>query len=695
MILVVDGQRIYNYEYQEPQPIATNSLGFIDIEFRLSEEWEGYICTAQFVQHKENGTDFIASKVLYNNHVTFPDGIIPGVLEISLFGYKAGEAERGTTFPYIQPVYRSGFTSTEATPIPPTPDLYSQFLESFETTKQSIENDKQLVQNASKDAITARDSAVKAAESAKSSEQNAIKTLEAIETAGETQISNVQSEGVTQISSVKNAGNEQSRALSAQGDVEQRKVIAAGDEQVSRVTNAGNDAVESVTLEKTNAVNSVQSTKVEAVNSVETAKTSAVDAVKSAESTAIQNIGTGVDDTLSISGKAADAKKTGDSISSLKDDLAEQSSRIIVTGNLYNHDTISVGKYITAGGNSGNNDNYNLTDFIHVNPEKGTIYSYLVKDDKTHITLKSMRYFVFFDKNKKYISGIENTNKANIPENAISVRITIPASYDYKNIYIGYDANTENPRFSIYEERLKYGHIPFKSVFDITIPYISYGNGRQIKLLGDSITHGAGGTGFAQDGDTIATYGDTTWRVNTSGYCWANLLKNYMEQKFGCVVKNYGCSGITAYKLNLIMDQVVEDSDDLIVLMIGTNDRRNTNTLGKLKIALTSIIDYVRSKNKEIILMSSIPASVSNETSGITYFHMEDVDNLYAEIAYELNVEYISMFKEILNYITNRGVSYDDILSGGLHPNDVGHELMFRIICSHFGFAPKINGATW
>lgn len=310
MILVVDGQRIYNYEYQEPPPIATNSLGFIDIEFRLSEEWDGYICTAQFVQHKVNGTDFIASKVLYNNHVTLPDGITPGVLEISLFGYKAGEAERGTTFPYIQPVCRSGFTSTEETPIPPTPDLYSQFLESLETTKQSIENDKLIAQNAAKDAIIARDYAVKAAESAESSEQNAIKTLEAIketsteliegiETAGETQLSNVQSEGATQIRSVKDAGNEKLRALSEQGDIEQRKVIVAGDEQVSRIASVGDTTV----------------------SSVETAGTEAVNSVKSAESAAIQNIGTGIDDTLSISGRAADAKKTGDSISALKDDL--------------------------------------------------------------------------------------------------------------------------------------------------------------------------------------------------------------------------------------------------------------------------------------------------------------------------------------------------------------------------------------
>ena len=334
MILVVDGQRIYNYEYQEPLPIATNSLGFLDIEFRLSEEWDGYICTAQFVQHKENGTDFVASKVLYNNHVTFPDGIVPGVLEISLFGYKAGEAERGTTFPYIQPVYRSGFTSTEATPIPPTPDLYSQFLESFETTKQSIENDKQTVQNASKDAITAKDYAVEAAKTAvavaeaaqsylNSIKPNTEQAIAGIQTEGNTQRSSVTSTGDAQNQRIMDTGAEQSRALSAQGDVEQRKVIAAGDEQVSRVTNAGNGAVESVTLEKTNAINDVQSTKTDAVNSVESAKTIAVEAVKSAESVAIQNIGTGVDDTLSISGKAADAKKTGDSISSLKSDLAD------------------------------------------------------------------------------------------------------------------------------------------------------------------------------------------------------------------------------------------------------------------------------------------------------------------------------------------------------------------------------------
>lgn len=181
---------------------------------------------------------------------------------------------------------------------------------------------------AGENARIAKESAKTAVAAAKAAQSNldSIKpnteqAITDIQTEGNTQRSSVTSTGDAQNQRVMDTGAEQSRALSAQGNVEQRKVIATGDEQVSRVTNTGNDAVESVTLEKTNAINSVQSTKTDAVNSVETAKTSAVEAVKSAESAAIQNIGTGVDDTLSISGKAADAKKTGDSINSLKDDL--------------------------------------------------------------------------------------------------------------------------------------------------------------------------------------------------------------------------------------------------------------------------------------------------------------------------------------------------------------------------------------
>ena len=44
-----------------------------------------------------------------------------------------------------------------------------------------------------------------------------------------------------------------------------------------------------------------------------------------------------------------------------------------------------------------------------------------------------------------------------------------------------------------------------------------------IKLLGDSITHGVGGSGFCQDGERIVE----GYARNTKGYCWAKLLKEH------------------------------------------------------------------------------------------------------------------------------------------------------------------------
>ena len=46
-----------------------------------------------------------------------------------------------------------------------------------------------------------------------------------------------------------------------------------------------------------------------------------------------------------------------------------------------------------------------------------------------------------------------------------------------------------------------------------------------IKLLGDSITHGVGGTGFVQNGEPIVA----GFARNPDGYCWA---KQFKEQKW-------------------------------------------------------------------------------------------------------------------------------------------------------------------
>ena len=60
-----------------------------------------------------------------------------------------------------------------------------------------------------------------------------------------------------------------------------------------------------------------------------------------------------------------------------------------------------------------------------------------------------------------------------------------------------------------------------------------------IKLLGDSITQGVGGSGFDQKGQHIVQ----NFFRNEEGYCWANLFKKHMQRQFNCVVTNNACTG--------------------------------------------------------------------------------------------------------------------------------------------------------
>lgn len=106
-------------------------------------------------------------------------------------------------------------------------------------------------------------------------------------------------------------------------------------------------------------------------------------------------------------------------------------------------------------------------------------------------------------------------------------------------------------------------------VKEILQKYIVNKQSFTIKLLGDSITHGSGGSNFAQDGYSFIE----GFARNTRGYCWANLFKEYMENKYPCTVINNGANGA---RIQFILDNfetLVDDTDDIIICMIGTNNR--------------------------------------------------------------------------------------------------------------------------
>lgn len=145
----------------------------------------------------------------------------------------------------------------------------------------------------------------------------------------------------------------------------------------------------------------------------------------------------GIDATLSISGKAADAKKTGDEISSLKEDLNDNISDLKsafgqnldsirkafpASSNMFNADDpgILVGKYITNTGASASYEYINTSYFIPV--EAST--AYFIGSDQNNFP----RYISEYDSTKTLIPN-SGASEANITTTANTAYIR----FSYRN----------------------------------------------------------------------------------------------------------------------------------------------------------------------------------------------------------------------------------------------------------------------
>ncbi len=219
----------------------------------------------------------------------------------------------------------------------------------------------------------------------------------------------------------------------------------------------------------------------------------------------------------------------------------------------------------------------------------------------------------------------------------------------------------------------------------------------RIKLLGDSITHGVGGTGFSQDGEPI-TQG---FARNPNGYCWANLFRDYMQSQYDCEVVNNACTGTNIEFVIERFGELVDDSDDIIICTIGTNNRHQYFSNGPkhtksehMKAFYQNILklsDLFAGRN--VIFNANIPASAENEKDGPDYwriFHMNDVHDMYMKASAEMGFPMISFYRAFRSYCDMKGIGVDSLLADGLHPNDEGHRVMFSLMLDELGLAKRI-----
>ena len=217
----------------------------------------------------------------------------------------------------------------------------------------------------------------------------------------------------------------------------------------------------------------------------------------------------------------------------------------------------------------------------------------------------------------------------------------------------------------------------------------------KIKLIGDSITHGVGGSGWQQNGRPIVE----NFAESPDSYCWATMFRDYMKEKYGATVVNKACTGTRVEFVMKNFSELVEPDDDLIVCTIGTNNRHRYFAEVESKPERDAFLADLHDKIKSMytmftetgiptIFVANIPASEANEQDGADYWrilHMDDINNAYRMLERETGATVLSMYEMFLNYCKENGRTVDDLLCDGLHPNDEGYRVMFDLFVGAFG----------
>ena len=229
-----------------------------------------------------------------------------------------------------------------------------------------------------------------------------------------------------------------------------------------------------------------------------------------------------------------------------------------------------------------------------------------------------------------------------------------------------------------------------KKPYELLKNKLSLNKHTRIKLLGDSITHGAGGTGFNQNGYAFID----KFARNPDGYCWANKFKKHMEENFDCSVIINACTGTNIQFVIKNFDVLVDKEDDIIICTIGTNNRHIYFEAGEKPTReelganfynnVVKLYNMFVQAGKDVIFVANIPASAANERDGENYWrilHMDDINAIYRYAAEKLDFPFISMYDLFAEYCKLNDITVESLLCDGLHPNDRGYDVMYDLIC--------------
>lgn len=208
----------------------------------------------------------------------------------------------------------------------------------------------------------------------------------------------------------------------------------------------------------------------------------------------------------------------------------------------------------------------------------------------------------------------------------------------------------------------------------------------RIKLIGDSITAGEGLESYHIPTDSRIIYTNKKDRFRESTFTtpsWANHFRTYTAKPdFGEIdFINAGISGKSASWANKNRKFLLDKNEDLVFVMLGTNDRKR-GTLKNYKKAVENFLDYVDENSKHMVVMSPPPSLTDNQFP----FGTKDINNVLKKLCAKKGYVFISHYDGMNAYAEKHQLKMNELMqSDGALPLELGYKVMWDTISNELG----------
>ena len=140
------------------------------------------------------------------------------------------------------------------------------------------------------------------------------------------------------------------------------------------------------------------------------------------------------------------------------------------------------------------------------------------------------------------------------------------------------------------------------------------------------------------------------------------------------------------------INDLVPNDTTMVIVCIGINDRNND--IGTLKTNYGSLIDGIRGRGVNDIVMLSPPETCFDMTSIPYGSAMARVNTALEQVCIEKGVKYVNLYSEYNAAIAMSGTNEREDFFGttkdgivdNVHPSDLGHKVIFGIVCKALNF---------